>query len=121
MVSPVTSTELLSLALDAALLRQQAIAQNIANANTPGYRPLSVRFDELLVQERQQLLQGGKLSLTSLAAYTPQLVQSEEAAPVVLDEQATQLAGNVFHHQVLLRAITKQFALMNLAANDGKR
>ncbi len=121
MVSPVTSTELLSLALDAALLRQQAIAHNIANANTPGYRPLSVRFDQLLVQQREQLQQGRKLALTSLAGYAPQLVQSEQPAPVVLDEQATQLAGTVFHHQVLLRAVTKQFALMSLAMNDGKR
>jgi len=39
-----TTAAVVTLALDAATMRQQAIAANIANVNTPGYRPVRVRF-----------------------------------------------------------------------------
>ncbi|MEN3027251.1 MAG: flagellar basal body protein, partial [Chlorobiota bacterium] len=38
---------LLNRALDAYALRQRVIAENIANATTPNYRPHRVRFEEL--------------------------------------------------------------------------
>lgn len=124
MVSPVDSTTsvLLGMALDAANMRQQAIANNIANATTPGYRPLSVRFEEQLASQRETLARGGNVSLASLSDFRPTLLTSSNPdETVALDEQVAQLSGNVLHHQVLLRALNKHFALMGLAINDGKR
>jgi flagellar basal-body rod protein FlgB len=43
--------DLISRLLDAASLRHQVIAQNVANVNTPGYHRLDVAFEELLEQE----------------------------------------------------------------------
>lgn len=43
--------ELLGSLLDAASLRHQVIAQNVANVNTPGYRRLDVSFEESLNRE----------------------------------------------------------------------
>lgn len=40
--------EVVHKALDAAWLRNEVISQNIANANTPGYKKKSVVFEELL-------------------------------------------------------------------------
>jgi len=40
--------EMLSRALDIAALRHKAIANNLANANTPGYRRLEVQFKQEL-------------------------------------------------------------------------
>jgi flagellar basal-body rod protein FlgB len=40
--------ELISHALDAALMRQTAIANNVANANTPGYHSIEVNFEQQL-------------------------------------------------------------------------
>lgn len=124
MVSPVDSTTsvLLGMALDAAQMRQQAIANNIANATTPGYRPMSVRFEEQLASQRETLARGGNVSLASLSDFRPALLTSSNPdETVALDDQVAQLSGNVLHHQVLLRALNKHFALMGLAINEGKR
>jgi flagellar basal-body rod protein FlgB len=40
--------ELMSRLMDASNMRQDVIAQNIANVNTPGYRTLDVNFEEAL-------------------------------------------------------------------------
>ena len=50
----------LALALDAASLRQQAIATNIANANAIGYVPQRVSFEEQLVDARRGMAQNGR-------------------------------------------------------------
>ena len=124
MVSPVESTTgvLLGMALDAAQMRQQAIAQNMANVNTPGYRPLSVRFEEHLTSQRETLARGGNVNLASMASFRPSMVESSNPEETVaLDDQVAQLSANVLHHHVLLRALNKHFALMGLAINDGKR
>ncbi len=44
--------ELLSKMLDAAELRHQVIAANVANVNTPGYHRLDVAFEEALARSR---------------------------------------------------------------------
>ena len=124
MVSALESTTpvLLSLALDAAVLRQQAIAHNIANVNTPNYRPLSVRFEENMAAQRNTLAQGGKLSLASLSDYQPHMLQAADTGKgVALDEEVAKLADNTLHHQVLLRALNKHFGLLGTAISEGKR
>jgi flagellar basal-body rod protein FlgB len=52
--------------LDAAQLRHQVIAQNVANVNTPGYRRLELDFESQL----QKALNG-----QGLAALHPRLVE----------------------------------------------
>lgn len=46
------SYQLMRAALDASALRQKVIADNVANAETPGFRPHEVAFEELLNQAR---------------------------------------------------------------------
>lgn len=46
-MNPVISA-IITKALDGLSLRSVATAQNIANANSPGYRPLSVSFEQEL-------------------------------------------------------------------------
>lgn len=43
-----SSYQLLRGALDASALRQKVIADNVANAETPGFKPHEVAFEELL-------------------------------------------------------------------------
>lgn len=45
---PAVSSALLLKAMDGLSLRAQVTAQNIANANSPGYRPLAVSFEDAL-------------------------------------------------------------------------
>ncbi len=113
---------LLSLALDAAGMRQQAIAQNIANANTPGYQRLGVSFEARIADLQQALADGRTPSLGGLADYRPvfeTVGAAGEALP--LDMEMASLSENTLHHQVLLKALNKQFALLGTAINEGKR
>lgn len=48
---------LLSKSLDAGMLRSKAIANNIANVNTPGYKRIEVTFED----ELRKALDNGKL------------------------------------------------------------
>lgn len=116
-----STTGLVSLALDAAVLRQQALAQNIANANTPGYRPLRVSFEARV----QELVAADGLVEAPDAGRRPQfrpiLELAEEGAQVALDTEVAKLADNTLHHQVLLKALSKHLALIGTAINEGKR
>jgi flagellar basal-body rod protein FlgB len=115
------------LALEAATLRHQAIASNIANANTPGYQPLRVSFEEQLGALRASLGGSGTSDLQSLAAVQPRLERDAAASPldgasgVAIDDEVARLSANVVHYQALLRALGRQLSILNSAVNDGKR
>lgn len=113
---------LLSLALDAASMRQQAIANNIANANTPGYQRIGVSFDSRIDELTRAVRSGQTPSLASIAAHHPMFETVATAGDTVaLDTEMTALSENTLHHQVLLKALSKHFALLGTAINEGKR
>jgi flagellar basal-body rod protein FlgB len=104
-----------SLALDAASLRQQAIAANIANAGDPAYQRRGVSFEARL----RVAAAGSALANVSSAALQPRLVNDNSAA--ALDQDMAAMAGNTLHFQALLKALNAELELMGLAANDGRR
>lgn len=119
-----STSALLSLALDAAGMRQQAIAQNIANANTPGYQRVSVSFESRLAALSDGAGRTGTPSLASLADYRPVFEvadASEQGSGVALDMEVAQLSENTLHHQALLKALSRHLALLGIAINEGKR
>lgn len=115
-----STTGLLSLALDAAGMRQQAIAQNIANANTPGYQRLAVSFESRLA-ELSRSTGGAPPSLASLGDFRPAFELAGNGEPVALDMEVAALSENTLHQQALLKALNKHFALLGSAINEGKR
>jgi flagellar basal-body rod protein FlgB len=75
MVQPIFNSDNYQIArklMDAAMLRQDAIASNIANAETPGYKRLDVASD-FATQLRNSV--EGTGSTTDMASLTPQLVK----------------------------------------------
>jgi hypothetical protein len=73
---------LLSLALDAAGMRQQAIAHNIANVNTPGFRRVAVSFEQqvaALEQRGMRSVTGAPPSLADLAGIRPHFIAADPA------------------------------------------
>jgi len=115
-----STTSLLSLALDAAGMRQQAIAHNIANANTPGYQRLSVSFESRLA-ELSRSPGGTAPSLAGLGDFRPAFELAGDGEPVALDMEVAALSENTLHQQALLKALNKHFALLGTAINEGKR
>lgn len=115
----------LGLALEAASLRQKAIAANIANLHTEGYAPLQVDFDAQLEAARRALYTRGSIDTHALATVQPLLTFAPDVAgqraEVRLDEQMAALADNAVQYQTLLKGLARQYAIYSIAVNDGKK
>jgi flagellar basal-body rod protein FlgB len=77
MVDPIFNSDTYQIArklMDAAMLRQTAIASNIANAETPGYKRLDVASD-FATQLRNSVEGTGAGSTADISSLTPQLVK----------------------------------------------
>lgn len=109
-----TTLPALSTALDAAVIRHQVIANNIANANTPGFRPQRVEFDLSLAT------QGDGAAQQLVARLEPQLGLGVDGA-VRLDTEVAAMAQNGAHYQALLKALNRHLSVLASAVSDGKR
>ncbi len=119
------TTALLGMAIDAAVMRQQAIAQNIANVNTPSYQRMSVSFESRLAAlsaSAPGAASGPTPSLSDLSNYRPSFTYaSGPANGVALDMELADMSETVLHHHALLKALGKHMELIGLAINEGKR
>jgi flagellar basal-body rod protein FlgB len=119
------TTASLSLALDAATLRQQAIASNIANADVAGYQALEVAFESQLTQARESLQRQGSVDAFSLAdvqlKMTPMASTSNVPASIKLDAEVAKLAQNTLHYQALIKGLNRHFSLLSSAISEGKK
>jgi flagellar basal-body rod protein FlgB len=117
------TTAALGLALDAASLRQQAIAANIANHSTEGYVPQKLDFEAQLASARRSL--GGTLDEFALSNVKLQLqpVLDANGAPakVQLDAEMADMARNSVQFQALARGLNRHFAILAMAASEGKK
>ncbi len=121
------TAQMARLALDASVMRHQAIAQNIANSNTPGYRPLRVNFEQQLSMMRTKLLEQSNdaalsAQLKTIQPYFEIEQSTTQADPrAMLDVEMVKLAQNVVHYQAILKGMSKYMAPISLAINDGRR
>jgi len=91
MIDPIFQTDNYQVArklLDAAALRQEAIASNIANAETPGYRRLEVSRD--FAEQLKARSRAGDLAHTA-TTITPTLVQDPFARSVRPDGNSVEI------------------------------
>jgi flagellar basal-body rod protein FlgB len=110
---------LIRMALDGVSMRQLVTANNIANANTPGYAPVRVDFEELLAGAMRDGDMRGRLDAGRLAQAVS--VDTTPGAKVQLDTEAAQMAQDVLHYQALLRALREQMDILQTAVNDGRK
>lgn len=118
-------TALLGLALDATVMRHQAIANNIANANTPGYRPVDVSFDEQLKAARDAMLSQKGSAAAAISEFQPAIMFTDAGLngdnSVSLDMEVAKLSENTLHQQVLLKALNSHFSILDAAIKEGKQ
>lgn len=116
------TTSVLSLALDAAVLRQKAISNNIANANTAGYVRQGVSFDRQV--EAFGLASGGAQPRSGQFAQLHPRIEPAGAnagTPVQLDMEVAAMAQNAAHYQTLLKGLERHYAILSSAISDGKK
>jgi flagellar basal-body rod protein FlgB len=127
MSDPIQSitTAALSLALDAASLRHQAIAANIANHATEGYVPQKLDFEAQMQEARRTIDSKGTLDAASLASVKlqlqPMLTADGQPAKVQIDDQMADMAQNAVQYQALAKGLARHFSILSAAVNDGKR
>lgn len=119
------TTATLALAMDAASLRQQAIAANIANHATHRYVPLKLDFAARMDEVRRSIEMKGSVDAAALAAVRLQLEPVLDAggqpAQVRLDAEVADMAQNAVQYQVLARTLNRHFAILASAVTEGKR
>ena len=101
-------------AIQGSSLRHQAIAQNLANVNTPGYRRQDVDFHSAL----QAAMPGG----TEAVAATPIAAAVDPAAPmradgnsVDVDSEAANLAKNALEYEALAQVLRARGDIIEIA------
>jgi flagellar basal-body rod protein FlgB len=118
------TVSLMRLALDAASLNQQAIANNIANAHSPGYVPMRVRFDAQMANVRSSVRRGEEVKPAQLKGIQPTLERMVDAdtrtGVAGLDMETARLSENAVHYQALLKALDKHLSIIGSAIHEGK-
>lgn len=120
-----TTSMLVTLALNASSAKHMAIAQNIANVNTEGYRPLQVDFDAQVALFKDQLLNRGNdaaagRAIEALRAGVKITEAPEAQGKVQLDAEVAKMTQNAIHYQTLLTARSKLSSLVRMAISGGR-
>lgn len=123
---------LLGRSLNVSLARQNALASNVANLDTPGFTPKDVNFaDALRSAESRDSLELAKTSNAHVASgknaagRDVELVERADTAAgpdgntVDLDAQMARVAENAIFYQSNTRAISKKLQLLKYVVSDG--
>ncbi len=105
--------------MDALAMRQLVAAQNIAQANLPGARPLQVSFASQLKAAAASAERDGQWMLQ--LAESVANVAPTSGGRAGLDAQVVELNEVGVHYQALARAVGRHFSMLSLAINEGKR
>lgn len=95
--------------------RQKAISNNIANLETPGYRRIDIKFEELLAK----CLKSG--DPTKLAKIVPEIYRPEQTPvksngnDVNYEAEVGQMIKNTIRHKAFIRLLNKKYEQIELA------
>ena len=107
--------DLIDAGIKAEILRQKAIANNIANLETPGYRRIDVKFEELLAR----CLRSSKefdLSEVEAQIYRPkQTPVKSNGNDVNWEAEVGQMIKNTLRHKTYIRLLSKKYNQIELA------
>jgi flagellar basal-body rod protein FlgB len=122
MIDPIFQTDNYQLArklLDAAVLRQEAIASNIANAETPGYHRLDVAPD--FAQQLKNRMESGDFAATS-DDLKPQLAEDVTARSmrpdgntVEIERELLAMNHNAVQHEFLTELVSGNLKQLRMA------
>jgi flagellar basal-body rod protein FlgB len=122
-----TTMAVLEKGLDGTAARQRATASNLANIETPGYRPQAVSFEDDLrraLAEERAITPGGSREGQSAGMASPvervtPITEDGDVNPVRLDNNAVNiesevatLSKNSLQHAAMLRLMSKKIEMM---------
>lgn len=107
---------LIAKALDGLSLRSEAIAQNIANANSPNYVPVSVTFEDSLRAAAEQ-------GVGAIDAVEPELVQMlDEVGPdgTRIDMEMASASATALRYSALVDVLSRQLQIEQTLVRGGQ-
>jgi flagellar basal-body rod protein FlgB len=115
MVNDSTIIKLLETATRAEGLRQQAIASNVANMNTPGYRRIDINFEKVLSEAIQKGENGNTDKLDIEFVQTKNAPINEFGNDVNLDKEVGEMTKNTLKHRAYSMLLKKKYQQMDTA------
>jgi flagellar basal-body rod protein FlgB len=142
-----SSTKVLEKALDATYLRNEAIAQNIANIDTPGYKKKTISFESELqnamdhdkgsdrISEPPQFIPEPGTARISFSTNSSAVDSIEpilnvenknlsmrlDGNNVDIDSEMADLTKNQIRYNVLVQSLNGQFSKLRYVISDGRR
>lgn len=111
-------------ALDGAAARQGVAAENLANLETPGYRPRRVDFESQLKAALEAAESGDLADLERIrpqrTVYTGPALRRDGNA-VDLETEMSQLVESGLQYQVLTRLLSRRLQMLRSVATEGGR
>ncbi len=132
MIGDNAASAILQRALDGSWQKQRAIANNIANAETPGYKAIKVSFEESLDQEinklaanmetKEEFYKGLEEIKNADIGVFSDYSTSERADGnnVNLDAENIEMAKVQLQYSYLTRSMTDMFTRLRYAISGGK-
>jgi len=117
---------LLAKALDYRAIRQDMIASNIANVDTPFYRPRDIRFEDYLVEEKNKILEKNSQKLDLAQTDVNHISFQDEKSsfkPTIYfrDGHMARNDGNSVDLDVETTEMSKNAVMFDAVINTGKK
>lgn len=106
-MAEITST-LIVKALDGLSMRSVATAENIANAGSPGFRPLRVSFEDALAA-------AARRGAGAIEAVRPQLGGAPQGEAVRVDLELATASSTALRYSALTELLGRQMSLESIA------
>jgi flagellar basal-body rod protein FlgB len=112
--------DLIEVGIKAEGLRQKAIANNVANLETPGYRRLDVKFEEVLAKT---LDSSDSVDLNNIEpeVYQPKKTPiKNNGNDVNLESEVGAMIKNSLRHKTFIRLLSNRYKQIEMAINVGR-
>jgi flagellar basal-body rod protein FlgB len=111
----------LDAALGAASMRQQVIANNLANVNTPGYKRKEVNFEEALASALADNDEQALASFSPAVSTDDTISMRLDGNSVDVDNEMAHLAENNVMYNALVQVVSKRLNDLSYVISDGRR
>lgn len=101
-------------AMSGSMLRQSVLANDLANANTPGFRPEDVNFQQTLASAMSD---GQSPTSVSYAPYSENVVNSQDGNGVDSDKVNAEIAENGLLYQDMTQIAATREGILTTAMN----
>jgi len=121
------TTAALAKTLDGAAARHRAIAENLANVDTPGFQRSDVSFESELQSALQDAQANSPTALDRIGRVRPRQLR-DTASParvdgnnVDIDREMAHLAQNTQQFEAAVRALATKLRMLRAAISEGRK